>query len=239
MKEIMNDDDIKNPFSDPEFRDMLLKKEGIKDNTGFDILIPEDVTPESEMKSIISSAPSIPSSAGKGIKRVIHDASSLAKQEKEERSQQMSMALNNLFSQYNEKYGLEVNVCFDDISKSIVALADPKSRRELELYVSNTFEGFKSLIYIKLMSSMSVVIDHMLDPSRLMSSDFSSADYFLIVEKLMSYIETLERLKSSIVIQGAEMELDKLGSEDTGGTDKMSDEAKEFLKMMKKSRGIE
>ena len=234
---IMNDDDIKNPFSDPEFRDMLLRKEGIKDNTEFDILIPEDVTPENEMKSIISNAPSIP--AAKGIKRVIHDASSLAKQEKEERSQQMSLALNNLFSQYNEKYGLEVNVCFDDISKSIVALADPKSRRELELYVSNTFEGFKSLIYIKLMSSMSVVIDHMLDPSRLMSGDFSSADYFLIVEKLMSYIETLERLKSSIVIAGADVELGQMASQDTGGADKMSDEAKEFLKMMKKSKGIE
>ena len=232
----MNDDDIKNPFSDPEFRDMLLKKEGIKDNTGFDILIPEDVTPESEMKGIISNAPSIPSP--KGIKRVIHDASSLAKQEKEERSQQMSLALNNLFSQFNEKYGLEVNVCFDDISKSIVALADPKSRRELELYVSNTFEGFKSLIYIKLISSMSIVIDHMLDPSRLMSGDFSSADYFLIVEKLMSYIETLERLKSSIVIAGAEVELGQLSAEDTGGADKMSDEAKEFLKMMKRSKGI-
>ncbi len=233
----MNDDDIKNPFSDPDFRDMLLKREGIKDNTGFDILIPEDVTPENEMKSIISNAPSIPGS--KGIKRVIHDASSLAKQEKEERSQQMSLALNNLFSQYNEKYGLEVNVCFDDISKSIVALADPKSRRELELYVSNTFEGFKSLIYIKLMSSMSIVIDHMLDPSRLMSGDFSSADYFLIVEKLMSYIETLERLKSSIVIAGADVELGQMSSQDTGGADKMSDEAKEFLKMMKKSKGIE
>lgn len=233
----MNDEDILNPFSDPEFRDMLLKKEGIKDNTGYDVLIPEDVTPENEMKNIISNAPSIPGS--KGIKRVIHDASSLAKQEKEERSQQMSMALNNLFSQYNEKYGLEVNVCFDDISKSIVALADPKSRRELELYVSNTFEGFKSLIYIKLMSSMSIVIDHMLDPSRLMSSDFSSADYFLIVEKLMSYIETLERLKSSIVIAGSDIELGQLGAMDVGGADKMSDEAKEFLKMMKRSKGIE
>ena len=233
----MNDEDILNPFSDPEFRDMLLKKEGIKDNTGYDVLIPEDVTPENEMKSIISNAPSIPGS--KGIKRVIHDASSLAKQEREERSQQMSMALNNLFSQYNEKYGLEVNVCFDDISKSIVALADPKSRRELELYVSNTFEGFKSLIYIKLMSSMSVVIDHMLDPSRLMSSDFSSADYFLIVEKLMSYIETLERLKSSIVIAGSDVELGQLGAGDDHGADKMSDEAKEFLKMMKRSKGIE
>lgn len=233
----MNDEDILNPFSDPEFRDMLLKKEGIKDNTGYDVLIPEDVSPENEMKNIISNAPSIPGS--KGIKRVIHDASSLAKQEKEERSQQMSMALNNLFSQYNEKYGLEVNVCFDDISKSIVALADPKSRRELELYVSNTFEGFKSLIYIKLMSSMSIVIDHMLDPSRLMSSDFSSADYFLIVEKLMSYIETLERLKSSIVIAGSDIELGQLGAMDVGGADKMSDEAKEFLKMMKRSKGIE
>ena len=34
----MNDEDILNPFSDPEFRDMLLKKEGIKDNTGYDYL---------------------------------------------------------------------------------------------------------------------------------------------------------------------------------------------------------
>ena len=234
----MNEDDIKNPFSDPEFRDMLLEKEGIKDNTNYDVLIPEDVI-ETEMKGIISSAPTIPDVAGKGIKRVIHDASSLAKSEKEERSREMSLALNNLFSQYNKKYGLDVNICFDDISKSIVTLADPKTRRELELYVSNTFEGMKSLVYIKLMSSMSIVIDYMLDPSRLMSSDFSSADYFLIVEKLMSYIETLERLKSSVVIQGAEMELDKLGSEDTGGADGMSEQAKEFLKLMKKSKGIE
>lgn len=233
----MDDNDIKNPFSDPDFRDMLLKKEGIKDNTGFDVLIPEDVSPENEMKGIISNAPSIP--GGKGIKRVIHDASSLAKQEKEQRGREMTLAMNDLFSKFNEKYGLEVNVCFDDISKSIVSLADPKTRRELELYVSSTFEGMKSLVYIKLLTSMSIVIDHMLDPSRLLSSDFSSADYFLIVEKLMSYVETLERLKSSVVIAGSEIELEKLGSEDTGGADKMSDQAREFLKMMKKSKGIE
>ncbi len=234
----MDDNDIKNPFSDPEFRDMLLKKEGIKDNTGFDVLIPEDVNPENEMmKGIISNAPSIPGS--KGIKRVIHDASSLAKQEKDERSRQMTLAMNELFSKYNEKYGLEVNVCFDDISKSIVALSDPKTRRELELYVSNTFEGMKSLVYIKLLTSMSIVIDHMLDPNRLLSSDFSSADYFLIVEKLMSYVETLERIKSSVVISGADVELGQMSSQDTGGADKMSDQAKEFLKMMKKSKGIE
>jgi hypothetical protein len=79
----------------------------------------------------------------------------------------------------------------------------------------------------------------MLDPSRLMSGDFSSADYFLIVEKLMSYIETLERLKSSIVVAGADVELGQMASQDTGGADKMSDEAKEFLKLMKKSKGIE
>jgi hypothetical protein len=30
-----------------------------------------------------------------------------------------------------------------------------------------------------------------------------------------------------------------MASQDTGGADKMSDEAKEFLKLMKKSKGIE
>jgi hypothetical protein len=60
-----------------------------------------------------------------------------------------------------------------------------------------------------------------------------------IVEKLMSYIETLERLKSSIVVAGADIELGQLGAGDVSGADKMSDEAKEFLKMMKKSKGIE
>ena len=79
----------------------------------------------------------------------------------------------------------------------------------------------------------------MLDPNRLLSSDFSSADYFLIVEKLMSYVETLERIKSSVVISGADVELGQMSSQDTGGADKMSDQAKEFLKMMKKSKGIE
>ena len=55
----------------------------------------------------------------------------------------------------------------------------------------------------------------------------------------MSYIETLERLKSSIVVAGADVELGQMASQDTGGADKMSDEAKEFLKLMKKSKGIE
>ena len=139
-----------------------------------------------------------------------------------------------------KKKGKIMQVCIKEITEEDGEIRRViLSRRELELYVSNTFEGFKSLIYIKLMSSMSVVIDHMLDPSRLMSGDFSSADYFLIVEKLMSYIETLERLKSSIVVAGADVELGQMASQDTGGADKMSDEAKEFLKLMKKSKGIE
>lgn len=226
--------EISNPFSDPAFRDRLLRKENIKDNTRYEIADPDD-----DLDMIISKAPMIPSEGE--VSNIIHDASALSKYDKNRRSQEMSLALNDLFTKYNEQYDLKVNVNFDDISKSIALLSNDSSRRALELYVSNTFNSFKSLITLKLLSSMAMMVDHMLSPERLFSEDFQPADCYLIVEKLLSYIQTLESLKDSINIQGADLELQKLGQEKENNSGDiqsgLSDDAKEFLRLMKK-RGI-
>ena len=76
-----------NPFNSPEFKEQVLKSEGILDSNGsndeYEILQQEDSSEFSidnfDLKSLVKNAPQIPKSA----KNIIMDASALAKNEKE------------------------------------------------------------------------------------------------------------------------------------------------------------
>ena len=76
-----------NPFSDPEFKKKLLEKEGFSSDSDYELL--ED---HQDLKSIISDAPILPKTA----KNLILDASAIAKNEKEQKAKEMSLALNNI-----------------------------------------------------------------------------------------------------------------------------------------------
>jgi len=233
--------DTINPFSDPEFKKQILESSLGKDVSpdNYEIIEDNSDTSKQDLKSMISGAPKLPRSA----KNIILDASAIAKNEKEQKVKEMELALNQVLTSYNKEYGLSLNLNLSDLSKSLIDVSDPKRRRILELYVSELYSSVRPLLYLHLIQKLYVAMDYILDPERLLGSqDLTTADMFLVVEKLMSYIEQISQLQDEVTIKGADLELKKIADENKD-IDFNSSESKEtidnFMKLFNRESGIQ
>lgn len=222
-----------NPFADPEFKKTLMEKEGL--SSGPDDVI-EELEPE-ELKTIIQGAPVIP----KAAKNMILDASAMSKGVQEKKVKEMESSLNQVLSNYNKEFGLDLHLNLADLSKSLVLVSDDKNRRILELYLSKIYKSIKPILYLHLIQKLSLTIDYVLDPQRLFGNEgLSSADYFIVVEKLIQYIDQLSQLRGEIEISGDSLELKKIAEEDTG-VDLSDAESQrtveEFMRLFRKESG--
>lgn len=220
-----------NPFNDPEFKQQILKQEGV------DI---EAVQTEEVMnfKDIISSAPSIPKSA----KNIILDATAIAKSEKEAMEVEMNSALNNIFTQYNKEYGTDLQINFSNLSKTLVDVANPEKRRTLELYVSEVFKSIKPVLLLQLISKLALALDYVLQPERMFDQNqLSIPDLFLVIEKLQSYITNLNDIMESSVVDDSDKLLQKMADE-KGDASLANPESKmavnHFLDLLKQDSGL-
>lgn len=220
-----------NPFADKAFKEQLLKKES-KDEY-------EVLEPDNELQEIITGAPKIP--AGGALKNVILDASALAKNEKSQRALEITNSLNKVFTDYNKEYGMDLSIDFSSLSNTLVNVSDPQKRRVLELYVSEVMKSIRPILILHLIQRLSLAIDYVTQPERMFGQDISTADVFIIVEKLISYIQELEEIKNSVVISGSELELKKL-AEEHQDADLTSEDSKkavdDFMKLLRNENGI-
>lgn len=222
-----------NPFADPEFKKTLMEKEGLSSEPDDTI---EELEPE-ELKTIIQGAPVIP----KAAKNMILDASAMSKGVQERKVKEMESSLNQVLSNYNKEFGLDLHLNLADLSKSLVLVSDDKNRRILELYLSKIYKSIKPILYLHLIQKLSLTIDYVLDPQRLFGNEgLSSADYFIVVEKLIQYIDQLSQLRGEIEISGDSLELKKIAEEDTG-VDLSDAESQrtveEFMRLFRKESG--
>lgn len=219
-----------NPFADPEFKKTLMEKEGLSSGPN-DVI--EELEPE-ELKTIIQGAPVIP----KAAKNMILDASAMSKGVQEQKVREMENSLNQVLSNYNKEFGLDLHLNLADLSKSLVLVSDDKNRRILELYLSKIYKSIKPILYLHLIQKLSLTIDYVLDPQRLFGNEgLSSADYFIVVEKLIQYIDQLSQLRGEIEISGDSLELKKIAEEDTGidlSDNESQKTVEEFMRLFRK-----
>lgn len=222
-----------NPFADPEFKKTLMEKEGLSSGPN-DVI--EELEPE-ELKTIIQGAPVIP----KAAKNMILDASAMSKGVQEQKVREMENSLNQVLSNYNKEFGLDLHLNLADLSKSLVLVSDDKNRRILELYLSKIYKSIKPILYLHLIQKLSLTIDYVLDPQRLFGNEgLSSADYFIVVEKLIQYIDQLSQLRGEIEISGDSLELKKIAEEDTGidlSDAESQRTVEEFMRLFRKENG--
>jgi hypothetical protein len=222
-----------NPFNDPEVKKQLLRNEGIEE--------PEVIEEKDYIKDMLASAPQLPKSA----KNVILDSSTLLKQDRDAKSKEFNLALNSIISSYNEKYGTSISLDLDSISTSLVEIADPDKRKVLELYVSEVFKSIKPLLLLHVLNRLVICLNYVTDPKRFLdigNSGLTLPDLFLVLEKLMGYINSIDEITKSISIDSSDAILQKLADEknDSSINSPESKEAVEnFMKLFKKDAGIE
>lgn len=183
-----------NPFQDDRIKDLVLSKE------------------KGDLNSVISNKPSLPQTA----QNLLLDASAIAKNEREEKALEVRKAINDVFSSYNEQYGLDLEIDLNSMSKTLVNIADEKNRKILENYLSLYYKGIKPILVLHLLSRLTLAIDYITAPERLFNSDLSTADIFIVIEKLMSYIQDLQEMKKEIEVNGDTLELRRIAEESAG-----------------------
>lgn len=223
------------PFADPEFKKLILAKEGRGSNNQepvdkCEVLSEDSATDNQDLRSIISSAPSLPGSA----RNLILDASAIAKNEREEDVQKMQTALNQVFTDYNKKYGLSLELDLGDLSRSLVAVSNPEKRRMLQLYLSEVFSSLKPIIILHMLERLTVCIDYLLDPNRMFDQNsMSIPDIWVACQQIMNMMEQLNGMKDEIEIKGSDLELKKL-AETHSDVDFESDESKDTIRSFMK-----
>lgn len=245
------EDNTGNPFNDPEFRKQFLKEKGLlkedkKDETeGYEILPPSDPVGKEPGKvinpvDIINNASRIPSNVG----NVIHDLSGgRGTTSMTQKSSEIKSALNKIMTDYNAKYGLNVHLNLDKTADMLAELSDPTTFRSFELMVSSMFSRFRALLYFRLMQSMYLLIDEILSPKNLLGDSLELADKWVVLEKVSQLFMTIESFKDSVNIEGADTEMQKIGtdlsveSSDTGDI-RDSQMVKEFMTKMLNNNGI-
>jgi hypothetical protein len=225
-----------NPFDNEEIKQQILQKEGRIEIEEADV-VDEDCTPES-LKQMITAAPTLPKSA----KNIIMDANALSLSEKEKRSEEITQAIEQVFTKYNEEYGLDLSLNIRNLSQTVVDVGDPKKRHVLELYLSETFKSIKPILLLNLIQKLMIVMDYALDPVRLLDpNQFTAADSLLIVDKILEYCRQLNDMMEEVTVQDSDKLLKKL-SEEQGDSDMESEDSKNmvknFMELFKKDSGV-
>ena len=224
-----------NPFDNEEIKQQILKKEGMIEEA--EVLEDDNTSPES-LKNMITAAPTLPKSA----KNIIMDANALSLAEKEKENEELTQAIESVFTKYNEEYGLELSVDTRNLSQALVDVGDPKKRQILELYLSETFKSIKPILLLNLIRKLMLVMNYALEPSRILDpNQFTAADTLLIIEKVMSFCQQLSDMMDEITVKDSDKLLKKI-AEETDNTDMDSEDSKNmvrnFMDLFKKDSGI-
>lgn len=201
-----------NPFNSPEFRKQLLEKEGIDidNNNDSDIEQIESEEGDFDIKSMIKSAPQMPSSAS----RIIQDASVLAKNQKEAKVLELQSSINTIFSRYNAEYGTDLNIDLSNLSRTLVNVSDPKSRYVLELFVSEVYKSIRPVLLLHILQRLTITLDFVLSPDRMLDTNqFSASDMVILIEKLIGFSIQIEEMIKEIEIPDSDKILRKLADE--------------------------
>ena len=229
-----------NPFGSEEAKRQILGDAGVTP-VDENYEIPDPDNDLSDFQNIISSTPVIPKATGNAVKTIIKDAGALLKDNQEAKSQQMNLALSDVMTKYNKEYGLDLHVDFNSLSKTLVACADTKKQKILQLYVSKIFRGIRPLILLNMISKLTLALDVLLSPDKLLNpNELSLTDLFLATDQILNYIEKLENMKNEILIDQEDLNLKQIAEENNVEySDSDEEMVSNFMALFKKDNGIE
>ena len=228
-----------NPFGSEEAKRQILGDAGVTP-VDENYEIPDPDNDLSDFQNIISSTPVIPKATGNAVKTIIKDAGALLKDNQEAKSQQMNLALSDIFTKYNKEYGLDLHVDFNNFTKTLVACSDERSQKILELFTSRFIRGLRPILILGMISKLALALDVLLSPDKLLNpNELSLTDLFLATDQILNYIGKLEDLKDDLMIDNEGLELKKL-AEENGLEYHDTDEemVNNFMSLFKKENGV-
>jgi hypothetical protein len=155
-----------------------------------------------------STVPGLPPS----VYRAIKDQQAKLDADKEKKNK-VAQAFNQLFEDLNQKYGLNVHFTFDDYNQTLSYMIEPTNARAMELYISDAYSKFRVMMYGQFLNSLALLSAQILDPAYLLSESMTYDQKLDTMERLFSFMNTMEEINEKIHISDVPLKLEKLTSD--------------------------
>ena len=228
-----------NPFDSPEVREQILKSSGYTPTEDIDYQDLGEEKPDlSEFQGIISGVPSIPKAGT--VRTIIKDTGALLKETQEAKAEGLNIALSDVMTKYNQSFGLDLHIDFNSLSRTLVACSDTRQQVILQNYVSKIFRGIRPLILLNMISKLTLALDVILAPENLLNkNELSLTDLFLATDQILNYIQKLEDMKESILIDQEDLNLKRIAQENDMAYSESDEQlVADFMALFKKDNGI-
>lgn len=136
----------------------------------------------------------------------------LNKQENEVKVERINGTLQEIVSQLNTTYNLNLNIDFNNFNNTLKSIVDPTNKRVLELYVSEIFGRFRVTQYIKLIQAVALLSDEILKVENLLDPKYSLEDRFGMTKQLFDFMLQLELIWTEIEVKSSALELKGIGN---------------------------
>lgn len=146
----------------------------------------------------------------------------------------------NLLAKFNEKHNLSLKVNFASFFENMAMLSEGNNRRYLELYISETWQDFRTIFFLRILQCLVILADKIAAPERLGDMSTTIESDMELIDRLFSFITKITQLGRDIGIFDVDSELTrihKLDEAKRGTIDKNNPQVMLILEKLKLSLG--
>lgn len=147
---------------------------------------------------------------------------------------------NTLLEKFNEKHGLELKVNFADFFDNMTMLSEGNNRRLMELYLSETWQDFRTVFFLRILQCLVLLANKIATPERLGDISTTIESDMDLIDKLFGFISRISTLGRDIGIFDVDNELTRLKKLEQfkgGQIDRSSPEVINILNQLRNSLG--
>jgi len=146
----------------------------------------------------------------------------------------------NLLAKFNEKHGLQLKVNFASFFENMSMLSEGNNRRYLELYISETWQDFRTIFFLRILQCLVILADKIAAPERLGDMSTTIESDMELIDRLFSFITKITQLGRDIGIFDVNAELTcihKMDEAARGTIDRNNPQVMLILEKLKLSLG--
>lgn len=146
----------------------------------------------------------------------------------------------NLLVKFNEKHNLNLKVNFTSFFDNMAMLSEGNNRRYLELYISDTWQDFRVIFFMRILQCLVILADKIAAPERLGDMGTTIEADMALIDKLFEFINKISNLGQSIGIFDVNAEITRIHKMDEiskGKIDKTNPQVAIILDKLRESLG--
>lgn len=146
-----------------------------------------------------------------------------------EKKAQVARMFNQLFTDLNTKYNLNISLDFNSFSNSLNYIIEPVNKKAMEYYLSEAYSRFRVVLYGQYLNAIAILSAQILDPAYLLSESMTYDQKLDTMQRLYEFMSTMNDIYKEVNIPDTDMKLEKLNTERRSTYDLNDPKIREFM----------